>query len=129
MTMRNALLRWIPSLLVMAVIFTLSSLPASRIPHYGKLDLLLKKGGHALGYGLLALSYAYALPPWLSSMYRNLTALLMAVLFAMSDEYHQSFVEGRNSSAVDILIDSLGAAFALLVSAVYSSNSSSKSAN
>ncbi len=129
MPLRKVVLRWIPSLVVMGLIYTFSSLPSTRIPHYGALDLLVKKGGHALGYGLLALSYAYALPPRLSPGYRRLTALLMALLFALSDEYHQSFVAGRNSSATDVLIDGMGAAIALLLSAFYSSNSRSKSAN
>lgn len=120
-------LRWLPALLVMAFIFFVSSLPASRLPYFGEYDLLIKKGSHALGYGLLGLAYYYALPPRLSIVYRWLMAFLMAVLFALSDEFHQSFVEGRNSSIVDVLIDGGGAALALLFGAAYPSNSNSKS--
>jgi VanZ family protein len=52
-------------------------------------------------------------------------ALLMAVLFAASDEFHQSFVEGRTSTLRDVLIDALGSTLALLGAVVYSSNSNS----
>lgn len=119
--------RWLPALLLMAVIFLLSSTPASRLPNFGEIDLLIKKGGHATGYALLAFAYYFALPPRLSPLYRAALAFCMALLFALSDEFHQSFVEGRTSSLRDVGIDSAGAAFALMVSMLYSSNSRSKS--
>ncbi|OGO68480.1 MAG: hypothetical protein A2Z37_08380 [Chloroflexi bacterium RBG_19FT_COMBO_62_14] len=120
-------MRWIPSLIMMGLIFILSSLPASRVPDFGAVDFLVKKGGHATGYALLALAYYFALPPRLTPGYRVMMALLMAILFALSDEYHQSFVEGRTSSLRDVVIDGGGAVFALMIAAVYSSNSSSRS--
>jgi VanZ family protein len=123
------MLRWLPALAVMAVIFTLSGQPASRLPIFGEYDLLIKKLGHATGYALLGLAYYYALPPRLRIGYRWVLALLMAVLFALSDEFHQSFIEGRNSSLVDVVIDTAGAAVALSLGAIYSSNSSSKSSS
>ena len=127
MSFRSILLRWAPSLVMMGLIFLLSSLPSDKIPYYGTLDYLIKKGGHALGYGLLGLSYYYALPRSLSTVYKWVLALIMAVLFALSDEYHQSFVEGRTSSLTDVAIDTLGAIIALFFGAGYSSNSRSKS--
>ena len=39
-----------------------------------------------------------------------LAALAIAVLYAVSDEFHQSFVEGRNGSPLDVGIDTVGAA-------------------
>lgn len=72
---------------------------------FGLLDFSVKKLGHAFGYGLLALAYLHGLGgkrPWL--------AWLMAVAFAMTDEFHQSFVLGRNPSPWDVLLfDNLGA--------------------
>ncbi len=127
MSFSRLALRWFPALLMMASIFLLSSQPASRIPHLGPYDTILKKGGHALGYAFLAISYYYALPSRLQSGYRIGIAFIMAVLFALSDEFHQSFVQGRSSSLTDVFIDAAGAAFALLLGAFYPSNSSSKS--
>ena len=121
------LVRWLPSIFLMGMIFILSAQPASRLPVFGEYDLLIKKLGHALGYALLGLAYFFALPPRLRVGYRWLLALLMAILFALSDEFHQSFVEGRNSSLVDVLIDTVGAAVALTFGVIYSSNSKSKS--
>jgi len=127
MSIRVILLRWVPALFIMGLIFIFSSLPSDKIPYYGGYDYVLKKGGHALGYGLLGLSYYYALPRSLSRLYRWILALIMAVLFALSDEYHQSFVQGRSSSISDVGIDTLGAVIALFLGAGYSSNSKSKS--
>lgn len=111
----------------MGLIFLASSTPASRLPYFGVMDLLVKKGGHALGYALLGLSYFHALPRRLSVPYRAVMALLMAILFSLSDEFHQSFVAGRTSTLRDVLIDTGGASLALFVAALYSSSSRSSS--
>jgi hypothetical protein len=120
-------LRWIPAMFMMLIIFLISSLPASRIPFFGEYDVLIKKLGHALGYAMLGLSYYHALPQRVSVFYKVVLAFLMAILFALSDEFHQSFVEGRTSSLKDVVIDGFGTALALLLSVGYSSNSNSKS--
>lgn len=123
------MLRWVPAALMMVAIFALSATPASNLPYFGEFDIFVKKGGHAVGYALLGLSYFYALPQRLTRTYRFVMAWFMAVLFALSDEYHQSFVVGRNSSLIDVVIDGVGAFFALSVGTIYSSNSSSKSSS
>ncbi len=120
-------MRWIPSLILMLAIFFFSSLPSSRIPYFGWWDLFVKKGSHMLGYAMLGLAYFYALPPRLSTGFRWLLALIMAILFSLSDEFHQSFVQGRTSTLVDVGIDTVGAAIALTIGAYVSSNSRSNS--
>jgi len=117
--------------MMMLAIFSLSSLPNDLLPYFGHYDLLVKKTAHAIGYAMLAAAYYFALPSRLHPLYRGLLSFLMAVLFAMSDEFHQSFVRGRHPALRDVGIDSFGAALALLAamatSAIYSSNSSSSS--
>jgi hypothetical protein len=125
-SLRSAI-RWLPAVAMMGIIFLASSTPARDLPYFGAIDLLVKKGGHAIGYALLGLSYFYALPGRLSIPYRGVMALLMAVLFSLSDEFHQSFVEGRTSSLRDVLIDMGGASLALFTAAIYSSSSRSSS--
>jgi hypothetical protein len=101
----NKLKRWFPSILMMVLIFGFSSVPLREMPSFGLFDFMVKKFGHMFGYGLLALSYLHGLGgkrPWL--------AWLMAVAFAATDEFHQSFVPGRNPSPWDVLFfDNLGA--------------------
>lgn len=110
--MKN-LLRLIPALLLMAVIFILSSFPAEDLPHLGLWDTLVKKGGHLAGYGLLAISYWYALG-WKKN--GKWPVLGLALIYALSDEFHQSFVPGRHASWIDaLIIDGSGAFLALVL--------------
>ena len=48
------------------------------------------------------------------------TALVFCVLYAMTDEFHQIFVEGRGAEFSDVCLDSMGALIGiLLVSLIY----------
>jgi VanZ family protein len=49
--------------------------------------------------------------PWSWPQARN--ALLLVILYAASDEFHQLFVPTRQASIVDVLIDTTGAALGL----------------
>ncbi len=111
------LLRWWPALLVMAAIFFFSSLPSNEIPNLGPFDFSIKKLAHMLGYAFLAQAY-------LSGLGREnprsiLFAWILTILYAMTDEYHQSFVPGRNARWLDVGIDSLGSVIGLLPSFIY----------
>ncbi len=59
--MKTYLSKWIPVLLMMLVIFWFSAQPASELPTFNWVDSIIKKGGHMLGFGLLALFYWRAL--------------------------------------------------------------------
>ncbi|MBW8010001.1 MAG: VanZ family protein [Chloroflexi bacterium] len=107
--------RWIPAIIVMLIIFIVSSRPSTQLPNFGWLDLVVKKGGHLIGYGLLANYYLMGIGKQTSQA--KLLAWLLVILFAISDEFHQSFVEGRYGSFVDVLIDSFGGGLALLLNA------------
>lgn len=105
--------RWVPALVLMAVIFAFSSQTGDDLPDFAGWDYFVKKCAHAIGYGLLALSYVRALDGR-----RYFLAWLLAVLYSATDEFHQSFVPGRRASFVDVLVfDNLGAMLALLLHA------------
>ncbi|MGL5056516.1 MAG: VanZ family protein [Fusobacteriaceae bacterium] len=44
-----------------------------------------------------------------------LKTLCFVALYALSDEYHQSFVNGRGASPYDVGIDSLGGALGIVL--------------
>lgn len=71
--------------------------------------------GHFLEYALLAALWVWALAPALGRR-ALLLAGAISLLYAISDEYHQGFVEGRDSDPLDVLTDACGIAFALLLS-------------
>jgi len=105
--------RWIPALVIMGLIFLASSIPADRMPNAGSFDLPVKKGGHFTGYVLLALGFLRGMRPGKSK--KLFLVLLMCALYAVSDEFHQSFVSGRNPSPIDVGIDVLGSSFGLML--------------
>ena len=81
------------------------------------LQRIVNKGGHMLGYGILALAY------WRMFEFREgkfWLAWLFAVLYAVTDEFHQSFVPGRHPAWFDVLVfDNLGALISLLLAALF----------
>lgn len=99
----------------MGLIFVLSAQPD--LPHAkGRwLDLLLKKAGHAAVYGVLAWLYRRALRSHIPTSALRTVSIGLAVAYAMSDEYHQTFVPGRNGSLVDVAVDGVGAYGAMLL--------------
>jgi VanZ family protein len=109
--MRIQISKWLPALLVMLVIFLFSARPPSELPYFGWADRIAKKGGHIIGYAILAFLY------WKAFDFKEKkvwVAWLFAILYAITDEFHQSFVPGRFSSVWDVLIfDNLGALVSL----------------
>ena len=107
-------LNWIPAIVIMLAIFLFSSQPADSLPNFDWADRIVKKGGHIFGYGLLTLAYWYALA---RAERKRWLAWLLAVLYALTDEFHQSFVPGRHPSLWDVLIfDNFGALISLWIS-------------
>ena len=52
--------------------------------------------------------------PGIAAPSAMLAAAVIALLYAVSDEYHQSFVEGRDGRPLDVLIDLAGILIASL---------------
>lgn len=103
--------RWIPALVMMFLIFLFSSRSTAELPNFLGWDYVIKKTGHVIEYGLLALAFHFAFR--FEPRYRW-AAWLLAILYAATDEFHQSFVPGRHPSLVDVLLfDNIGAAAAL----------------
>jgi VanZ family protein len=99
------------------VIFWFSSQPGDNLPNFLGWDYFVKKMSHAIEYGLLALSYFHLLK---TGKKRYWFAWIMTIVFAATDEFHQSFVAGRHSSVYDVIIfDSLGALLFLFLLSRY----------
>lgn len=90
-------------------------------------DRVVRKCAHFIAYTILGflMYFSAGFAPFLRYVneYRPIVyALMICVLFAATDEYHQTLVEGRAGRFSDVLIDSggvvCGIVFALLVVAV-----------
>ena len=79
---------------------------------WSPIHVCIRKTGHFLGYGLLALTWLRA---WWMTLPRStfltsaLLALLGTAMTASADELHQAFLPGRTGTPWDVLIDCCGA--------------------
>jgi VanZ family protein len=113
--MKDWVIRWGPAAAIMFFIFVASSIPGSDLPKLDFGDTVLKKGGHMVGYALLAASFLHALNGIRSiKRFRFAVAFCLAILYAALDEWHQGFTQGRNPSFLDVVIDAAGALIGLL---------------
>lgn len=106
--MSHGLWVWGPALLLMAAIFGLSAQSNLSAPPAGMSDV----SAHAIVYAglgglmLRALSNAR----WSGVTPRSVgVAIALTVLYGVSDEYHQSFVDGRFAEVRDVMADTVGA--------------------
>ncbi|HEX5896834.1 MAG TPA: VanZ family protein [Thermoleophilaceae bacterium] len=104
---------WLPPLLLMGAIFFLSDQP-SLDSGLGTIDLIGRKLIHFAEYALLCFLWWRALVTVTSPGRAALLAFLVASGYAATDEYHQTFVDGRHGTVLDWAIDSAGAAAAAL---------------
>jgi VanZ family protein len=97
----------------MGVIFFFSHQP-SLDSGLGLLDDIGRKVVHFAEYALLCFLWWRALSTVTSSPRAAAWAFLLASGYAATDEFHQTFVEGRHGSPLDWAIDSAGAALTAL---------------
>lgn len=133
--MKKKLLKWLPILIWMVVIFVFSSqngnqsgnnnrLVIDLLKHIGiNLDKILggnsnfyvRKASHMTEYFILFMLVYRAINEKCTLIKGLILSLLFVFLYASSDEFHQSFVPGRSSSFRDVMIDTCGGGIALLV--------------
>jgi len=108
--MRNALRTAAPfaaPLALMALIFAFSAMPAGDEQH-GTLTLVTRKLAHFGEYFALTGLWWWALRTRIGARRALPIAMAIAFGYAISDEFHQTFVSGRTGTPRDVLIDSAG---------------------
>jgi len=86
-------------------------------PVFEFLHFCLRKLGHVTEYATFSVLLYFALESREHHRWRTRTALwaiLLAGLYSLTDEYHQSLVPGRGPSLRDCGIDTVGAALGML---------------
>jgi VanZ family protein len=91
---------WLPVVAWAALIFALSSVPDLGTG-LGTWDLALRKIAHAAEYAVLGALLARATG-------RPRLAVVIGVLYAVTDELHQLTVPGRHGAPLDVAIDAIG---------------------
>jgi VanZ family protein len=101
---RRALIRVLLPLVLMGVIFFFSAQPAGG--HHAWWVIVVRKLGHITGYALLTAAWWWALR---QVVQRPLIwAVGISLVYACSDELHQTFVRGREGTPRDVVIDAIG---------------------
>ena len=108
-SVRHPAVRALAPLALMGLIFYLSAQEAVG----PELPAWTRVAAHFTEYVVLSSLWAWALVPALGRR-ALLAAAAISLLYAISDEYHQRFVPGRDSDVMDVLADSAGIAVALL---------------
>jgi VanZ family protein len=103
----------LPPLLAMGVIFFLSAQPSDEIDR-AWWDVVLRKLAHFTEYAVLTALWWRALRGF-GAQRPLATAMAISLGYAVTDEFHQTFVDGRNGTPVDVLIDAAGIATAAAV--------------
>jgi VanZ family protein len=112
--------RWlrdiVPLVLWMALIFALSSRSTLVDIEDESGEKLFYKTSHVIAYAVLAWLWWRALAPQRVTTWPVLFgAVGLTVLYAISDEFHQSFVPGRHANLFDVLFDTSGALAMILI--------------
>lgn len=107
------ILRWLPVLLWMGIIFYLSSQTEKNLkslfPFLDQFDW-----GHYVAYFVLAALFFFAM----NYPRKRLTKVVIVILclfYGVTDEFHQSFVAGRTPDVFDLLNDTIGATLAMIL--------------
>ena len=103
-----------PALAYMVLIFYMSSGPVTSPTLNSIPDYYL----HSSGYTLLSILLFWAWNEGLTSRKKvgsYFFPALITVLYGISDEFHQSFVAGRDSELKDVLSDAVGAVLGIAV--------------
>lgn len=117
---------WLPVIAWAGVIFALSHTSGETLDttvttveetsQFIPIALLTQEFTHIAQYGMLA-ALAYRLLASYQTLPRRWTlggALLFAVAYGVSDEFHQMFVPGRSATLEDLALDTIGAALGLV---------------
>lgn len=139
-TALNRVVRWLPAVAWMTCIFSASTgamsaahtslyfeplmrwlFPGISQQSIGFWHFMVRKAAHVSEYAVLAVLLRHAIrqafpDPRNRDYWKTAgVALVLAALYAATDEFHQSFVPSREGSVVDVLIDTVGAACGLAV--------------
>lgn len=115
------IIRFIPALLWMAVIFMLSSRTGDEVntmlPFFQKLfpGMTDFNWGHFVSYFILAAALDFGFGARSDRLYMKVVIVLLCGLYGITDEYHQSFIGGRMMDIIDVRNDMIGAAIWTIV--------------
>jgi VanZ family protein len=108
-------IRFILAIIILGFIWHWSNQPGLKSEYMPIIDFFLRKGAHTLEYFILYLALFWG---FLSQKFSSLSlsrihlihikAFILAFLATLLDEWHQTWVLGREGKPLDLLFDSIG---------------------
>lgn len=102
--MNKTLSLWLPTILWVIGIFTLSSIPKLELTQEPLWNFITRKLAHLFEYGVLFILFNRSFEGK-----RPVTAFILTSLYGVVDEMHQIFVPLREGSPIDVMVDAIGA--------------------
>lgn len=131
---RKKIIAWVLMLLWMVFIFFMSNRPGEvsskqsdfvvvlmnmlglDLSKFGDLaTFVIRKGAHFTEYMILYLLVFNVIRFYVKSKLGYIYSLMIVFGYACSDEFHQLFVDGRSGQFTDVLIDTSGGTFGMMV--------------
>ncbi|KRE48187.1 VanZ family protein [Paenibacillus sp. Soil724D2] len=82
----------------------------------GVIEFFIRKAGHVSEYAVLALLWSLALlAKPVKVVMALLTSSIISLVYAASDEWHQTFVKDRTGHGIDVAVDAIGILLAILL--------------
>lgn len=89
--------------------------PEAQLRYHDIATFIIRKLAHFTEYAILGMLAFSALWKVQKVKFRGLFALIFGFLYASSDEIHQLFVPGRTGQFRDVMIDTCGVAFGIII--------------
>ena len=101
---------WLPVIGWGGVIFAFSGMSIKETVEFYWLDFIIKKTVHVVEYAILYFLFHRAISKKGENKKTSLliSSFIFTLIYAISDEWHQTFISGRHGTLKDIGFDSLG---------------------
>jgi hypothetical protein len=101
---------WLPVLVWAGVIFSFSSMSINKETAFSWLDFVVKKTAHVVEYFILYWLLFRAISEKNEKINKKVFvwSIVIAIFYALSDEWHQTFVPGREGTLRDVGFDTIG---------------------
>jgi VanZ family protein len=96
---------------------------------YVLLEFIIRKSAHVTEYAVLTWLWLVNIQATALKRYTFIISPVMVMVYAASDEWHQSFITGRTGHAIDVAVDSIGMLIVMLVWLAWSWRNSNRNRN
>jgi VanZ family protein len=105
---------WLPVIIWAAIIFSFSARPVKPATQIFWKDFVIKKTAHMVEYAIFTILLSRALKAsGVEKKEALIYSVILAILYGVSDEFHQSFTPGREPKLRDVVFDAMGSVLAV----------------